>query len=140
MRAEGFLAQRFEVWVDWRQREPWMAEARFNAMADTLGLLRILDTLWAERPRGREPVKVGVVLKGLTRSEQASLPLFPEVDAPHAKALPGLDAVLDRLHRRFGNDAVYFGGAFRAMHEAPMRISFNHIPDLGLEEDSAPQP
>lgn len=139
MRAEGFLAQRFEVWVDWRQREPWMAEARFNAMADTLGLLRILDTLWAERPRGREPVKVGVVLKGLTRSDQASLALFPEVDAPHAKSLPGLDAVLDRLHRRFGNDAVYFGGAFRAMHEAPMRISFNHIPDLGLEEDSAHQ-
>ena len=117
-----------------------MAEARFNAMADTLGLLRILDTLWAERPRGREPVKVGVVLKGLTRSDQAALPLFPEVDAPHAKALPGLDAVLDRLHRRFGNDAVYFGGAFRAMHEAPMRISFNHIPDLGLEEDSAHHP
>lgn len=137
MRAEGFLAQRFEVWVDWRHRDPWVAEARFNAMADTLGLLRLLDTLWADRPRGREPIKVGVVLKGLTRASQASLPLFPEAEAPHPKAVPGLDAVLDKLHQRFGNDAVYFGGAFRALHEAPMRISFNHIPDLALEEDSA---
>lgn len=137
MRAEGFLAQRLEVWVDWRHREPWVAEGRFNALSDTLGFLRILDTLWAERPRGREPIKVGVVLKGLTRANQASLPLFPEADAPHPRALPGLDAVLDRLHQRFGNDAIYFGGAFRAIHEAPMRISFNHIPDLTLEEDAA---
>ncbi len=137
MRAEGFMAQRLEVWVDWRHREPWVAEGRFNALSDTLGFLRILDTLWAERPRGREPIKVGVVLKGLTRANQASLPLFPEADAPHPRALPGLDAVLDRLHQRFGNDAIYFGGAFRAIHEAPMRISFNHIPDLTLEEDAA---
>jgi DNA polymerase IV len=136
MRAEGFLAQRLEVWVEWRHRDPWVAEGRFNALSDTLGLLRVLDTLWADRPRGREPVKVGVVLKGLARTDQTSLPLFDEAAAPHAGKLPGLDAVLDRLHRRFGNDAVYFGGAFRAIHEAPMRISFNHIPDLALEEDS----
>ena len=33
------------------------------------------------------------------------------------------------------NDALYFGGAFMAAHEAPMRISFNHVPDLELESD-----
>lgn len=136
MRAEGFLAQRLEIWVDWRHREPWAVEGRFNAMSDTLGFLRILDTLWAERPRGREPIKLGVVLKGLTRAEQSSLPLFEEHEPARPGALPGLDAVLDKLHQRFGNDAIYFGGAFRAIHEAPMRISFNHIPDLALEEDS----
>jgi DNA polymerase-4 len=139
MRSEGFLAQRFEVWVDWRHREPWMVEGHFNAMSDTLGFLRILDTLWAERPRGREPIKVGVVLKGLTRADQSSLPLFAEPEAPRRGSLPGLDAVLDKLHQRFGNDAIYFGGAFRAIHEAPMRIAFNHIPDLALEEDTAHQ-
>ena len=131
MRAEGYLAQRLEVWVDWRNRDPWVVEARFNAMDDTLGLLRVLDTLWAERPRGREPVKVGVVLKELAPASQSALPLFPG-----QRTAPGLDTVLDRLHQRFGNDAIYFGGAFRAQHEAPMRISFNHIPDPELEEDS----
>ena len=139
MRAEGFLAQRLEVWVDWRHRDPWAVEGRFNAMSDTLGFLRVLDTLWAERPRGREPIKLGVVLKGLTRADQASLPLFEEHEPARPGALPGLDAVLDKLHQRFGNDAIYFGGAFRAVHEAPMRIAFNHIPDLALEEDSAPR-
>ncbi len=140
MRAEGFLAQRLEVWVDWRHRDPWVVEGRFNAMSDTLGFLRILDTLWAERPRGREPIKTGVVLKGLTRADQASLPLFTESDTLRSGTLPGLDAVLDKLHQRFGNDAIYFGGAFRAIHDATMRISFNHIPDLALEEDSAHPP
>jgi DNA polymerase-4 len=128
MRAEGFLAQRLEVWVDYRNRAPWVVEGRINAMSDTLGFLRMLDTLWAERPRGREPIKVGMVLKALTRADQAALPLFPEYSAA-----PGLDAVLDKLHQRFGNDAVYFGGAFQAIHAAPMRISFTHIPDPGLE-------
>ncbi len=130
MRGEGFLCKRLEVVVGWRNRAPWAVEARFNAMSDTLGLLRVLDTLWAERPRGREPVKVGVALKDLAPASQSALPLFPG-----QTAAPGLDAVLDKLHQRFGNDAIYFGGAFRAQHEAPMRISFNHIPDLGLEED-----
>jgi DNA polymerase-4 len=79
-------------------------------------------------------VKVGVVLKDLAPASQSALPLFPG-----QTAAPGLDAVLDKLHQRFGNDAIYFGGAFRALHEAPMRISFNHIPDLALEEDTAHQ-
>ncbi len=132
LRAEGYLARRLAVWVDYRRREPWSVEGRFNEMADTLGFLRVLDTLWAERPRGREPVKVGVVLKDLTRADQAALPLFPE-----QRAAPGLDAVLDRLKQRFGNDAIYFGGAFQALREAPMRIAFHHIPDRELEEDGA---
>ncbi|HNQ05457.1 MAG TPA: DNA polymerase [Thiobacillaceae bacterium] len=133
MRGEGYLCRRLEVSVDWRERAPWVTEARFQAMDGTLGLLRILDTLWAERPRGREPVKVGLVLKELAPTGQSALPLFPE-----QRGVPGLDAVLDRLHQRFGSDAIYFGGAFRARHEAPMRISFTHIPDLDLEGDALP--
>jgi DNA polymerase-4 len=128
LRAEGFLAKRLEVRVDYRQRAPWVVEGRINAMSDTLGFLRMLDTLWAERPHGREPIKVGMVLKELTRADQAALPLFPTLSAA-----PGLDAVLDKLHQRFGHDAVYFGGAFQAIHAAPMRISFTHIPDPMLE-------
>ena len=131
LRAEGYLARRLSLWVDYRNRNPWGAEARFSATDGTLEFLRIVDALWAERPRKREPIKVGVVLSHLTLPQHDALPLFD--DRP---AMPRLDAALDQLHRRFGNDAVYFGGAFRALHDAPMRISFNHIPDLTLEEDS----
>ncbi len=133
MRAEGFLCKRLEVWTDWRHRAPWSVEARFNALDDTLGLLRTLDALWAERPRGREPVKVGVVLKDLAPASQSALPLFPG-----QTAAPGLDGVLDKLHRRFGNDSIYFGVSFGALHEAPMRIAFSHIPDRELEGEETP--
>lgn len=44
------------------------------------------------------------------------------------------DVTLDQLQRRFGNNAIYFGGAHRAQNEAAMRIAFNHIPDTQLEE------
>jgi len=36
---------------------------------------------------------------------------------------------------KFGAEALYFGSAFMAQEEAPMRISFTHIPDLKLEAD-----
>jgi len=42
------------------------------------------------------------------------------------------------VRRKFGAEALYFGGAFMAQEEAPMRISFTHIPDLQLEADGKP--
>ncbi len=133
LRASGFQAARLGVQVAYRHHAPWQAEARFQPMADTLPFLRVLAALWAERPRGgrREPTKVGVSLWDLSTEAQATLPLFPD-----GTRTPGLDAALDRLKARYGNGAVYFGGAFLAMEEAPMRISFTHIPNLGLEADT----
>jgi DNA polymerase-4 len=48
---------------------------------------------------------------------------------------PGLDDAFDRVRRKYGNSALYFGGAFLAGAQAPMRISFTHIPDVALEGD-----
>ena len=46
-----------------------------------------------------------------------------------------LDTVLDKLNMRYGKNTVYFGGAYNALNNAPMRIAFNHIPDLDVEND-----
>ena len=130
LRAEGYVAARMGVRVSWRQHPPWEAEARFTPMQDTLGFLRVLAALWAERPRHGEPVKVSMVFSELTPAEQETLPLFGD-----GTRTPGLDGAFDRVRRKYGNDALYFGGAYLASHEAPMRISFTHIPDLVLETD-----
>jgi hypothetical protein len=34
-----------------------------------------------------------------------------------------------------GHNVVYLGVAQEARNSAPMRISFTHIPDMGLERD-----
>lgn len=130
LRAEGLLASRIAVRVSWRRHDAWESNAQFTPMSDTLGFLRILAGLWAERPPCGEPVKVGVVLGGLAPAGQETLPLFED-----GTRSPGLDTAFDKVRRKFGNDALYFGGAFLAAHEASMRIAFNHIPDQILESD-----
>lgn len=130
LRAEGFLAGRLGVRVSYRRHSEWGLETRFAPMQDTLSFLRLLAALWAQRPLRREPVKVAVTLTELVAEDQASLPLFPD-----GERHPGLNTALDRIRGKFGAQALYFGGAFLAQEQAPMRISFTHIPDLKLEAD-----
>ena len=49
---------------------------------------------------------------------------------PHARLWGG-----DRIARRYGRKSVYFGGAHEALAAAPLRIAFQHIPDLEVEGD-----
>jgi DNA polymerase-4 len=130
LRAEGYLASRLGIRVEWRNRDNWERVARFSPMQDTLGFLRILAGLWAERPAHGEPTKVSMVFSELTPASEETLPLFPD-----GTRTPGLDSAFDRVRSKFGNSALYFGGAFLAGAQAPMRISFTHIPDLVLEQD-----
>lgn len=131
LRASGLQAARLGIQIDYRKHHPWQHEARFQPMQDTLPFLRVLSALWAERPAQREPVKVSVTLLDLREEDQATLALFPD-----GTRTPGLDNALDQLKMKYGNDAIYFGGAFMATEEAPMRISFTHVPDVRLEADS----
>jgi DNA polymerase-4 len=134
LRAEGYLAGRLGIRVSYRKHAEWGVETRFAPMQDTLACLRLLAALWAERPRHREPVKVAMVFGDLLPHDRVSLPLFP--DGGRAPGLErALDAALDRVRLKFGPEALYFGSAFMAQEEAPMRISFTHIPDLKLEAD-----
>jgi len=162
LRAEGYLARRMSVAVEYRERSAWVRGVRFAPMRSTLDFLKVLAALWAEGPHGGpgqavgawprwtalgqeapssrtvagqrrcEPLKVSVTLWELVAAQAVSADLFPEADNRAA-----LDTALDRLRLKYGPAAVYFGGAFGAMQEAPMRIAFTHVPDLQLEADSA---
>jgi DNA polymerase-4 len=46
-----------------------------------------------------------------------------------------LNVVIDRINLRYGKNTVYFGGAQSGLRAAPMRIAFNHIPDIKIEND-----
>jgi len=131
LRAEGYLAGRMGLRVDYRKHGEWGLDTRFAPIQDTLACLRLLAALWAERPRRREPIKVAMVFGDLIPRDLVSLPLFPD-----GSRNPGLDSALDRVRLKYGPEALYFGGAFLASEQAPMRISFTHIPDLKLEADS----
>lgn len=130
LRAENLLAGRLHVRISWRKHAPWETTARFSPMADTLGFLRIIAALWAEHPPRGEPVKVAMAFTDLTPASQETLALFQD-----GSRTPGLDQAFDRVRRRYGNTALFFGGAYLANEQAPLRIAFTHIPDLVLEGD-----
>ena len=52
--------------------------------------------------------------------------------------LAEIDDAMDAVNKRFGGRTLYYADAMEAQKSseaAPMRIAFNHIPDLELERD-----
>lgn len=123
----------------------WSSEMTTDGTDSTLRLMRMLDRLWRDRPDpGARLLQVAVVLTRLCEQHNHTPSLFDA--AQIATALPArnddafarhrrLDETLDRLRARYGRKVVFFGGIAESRESAPMRISFTHIPDPGLEGD-----
>lgn len=113
---------------------------QFAAIDDTRALLHMLDALLqpALHPTARErlrhpPLSVSVTLGDLQPRLGETRALF---DDPRRAAL---NTVLDRINVRYGNNKLYFGAMQTALEHgaAPMRIPFQHVPDLALEDEAA---
>jgi len=131
LRSYGCAAGAMSVKVGFRDKSNWVRQAQFEATSDTLGLLEVLEGLWREFPgSGMQPLSVAVSLSRLEEAGHAVRSLFDE-GRSHDK----LNAIIDSLNLRYGKNTLYFGGAHAALHAAPMRIAFGHIPDLEVEGD-----
>ena len=108
--------------------------ARFAATADTRALLHTLRGLWPGMvPPGWAPMKVAMLLHDLRQPGQTSASLFAD-DVPGTEAeQAALWSAVDALYVRYGRHTVYCGSGHQGRAEAPMRIAFNHIPDLETE-------
>jgi DNA polymerase-4 len=91
----------------------------------------MLASLWAKWP-GRQavPLRVSVTLVKLSNERDRTLSLFGD-----SRSRDRLNAAIDKLNLRYEKNTVYFGGAQLGLKSAPMRIAFNHIPDLRIESD-----
>ena len=145
LRHEGYLAGGMAIRVRFVGSDRrFERKAQFAPLDDTPSLLHMLgselqplqnamrDRRW--NPKRQPPLSVAVTLVGLEPSGSVSAELMP--DRERAKTMSG---VLDRINRRYGNNAVYFGAMQDALAQgaAPMRIPFSTIPDTILEEDAA---
>jgi DNA polymerase-4 len=79
-----------------------------------------------------EPYAVGVSFSGLVTADEVARDLFQIQPLENEKKL---NKAIDNLNLKFGKNTIYFGGAHDALKDAPMRIAFNHIPDLVVEGD-----
>ena len=123
-----------QVKVKFLNRPSWVAESACSPTDDTLQLTQYLNQLWQRYPEHKAtPYAVGVSLTSLAEPNKRALDLFQPIAS---KVERRLDKALDKLNMRYGKNTVYFGGAHNALNNAPMRIAFNHIPDLNVENDS----
>ena len=143
LRAEGLLAGALTLQLTFLRGASWTAESPTTETDSTVALMRLLDRLWRGRPDSRRPLlKVGIVLTRLCEHGNYTPQLFATAEsaaeaptaADEAKH-QRLDATLDRLRARYGRKVVYFGSVQESREQAPMRISFSHVPNPGLEGD-----
>ena len=133
MRSYELLTTHISIKVKFRGQPSFNADSACNATDNTLHLTESLETLWQQYPtHGAEPVAVGVNFSGLVNVQEVAYDLFAEKPSANEKKL---NKALDILNLKYGKNTVYFAGAHDALKDAPMRIAFNHIPDLVVEED-----
>lgn len=112
-------------------RRRWVDQAHFTPHADTLKFNPVLAHLWRRRAPDPAPLlKVGIIFGGLVVTQHTPRDLF-DPDDSHVR----LNATLDRINQRYGPNTLYFGGAHQGRGAAPMRIAFQHIPELQVEND-----
>jgi DNA polymerase-4 len=131
MRHYGYAAGGLGVHLSYLDHTRWREQVRFAPHADTLKFNHVLAALWQRCPPNAAPIlKVGVTLFALADEACLTRDLF-DFESQHA----GLNATLDRINQRWGPNTLYFGSAHDGIGAAPMRIAFNHIPELQVEDD-----
>lgn len=133
MRSYDLLASRIAVKIKFRNMPSWSLESAISPTDNTLTLIKALETFLQFYPNTKhEPYAVGVSFSGLVTADEAARDLFQIEPLENEKKL---NKAIDTLNLKFGKNTVYFGGAHQALKDAPMRIAFNHIPDLVVEGD-----
>ncbi|MBK1882084.1 hypothetical protein JIN85_06640 [Luteolibacter pohnpeiensis] len=140
LRNHGLVAGSLTIQLGFFGGPRWSPEISFFETDSTLVLMRALHRLWRDRPEPHARLlQVGCVLGKLLDRSNHTPDLFggtinescPEDAAKHAR----LDQAIDRLRAKYGRQCVYMGSVHHSRDKAPMRISFTHIPELGIEND-----
>lgn len=133
MRSYDLLASRVSAKVKFRNIPSWSMESAISPTDSTLQLIDALEQFLQHYPDTKhEPYAVGISFSALVTAEEAARDLFQITPLENVKKL---NKAIDTLNLKFGKNTIYFGGAHDALKDAPMRIAFNHIPDLVIEGD-----
>lgn len=140
MRSYNFLTSHISVKIKLRHRKTkeiarFYNESAITATDNSLKLTESLETLleaFASLDTNFDPIAVGINFGKLSNANAYVDDLFAEKPSASEKKL---NKVLDILNLKYGKNTVYFAGAHNALASAPMRIAFNYVPDLVVEED-----
>ncbi len=132
MRSYDLLTSRMGVKVKFRNQPSWVRESAISPTDSTIRLIEVLETFLQYYPEtDNEPYAVGVSFTGLVTADEVARDLFQIEPLENEMKL---NKAIDTLNLKFGKNTIYFGGAHEALKDAPMRIAFNHIPDLVVDD------
>jgi len=130
LRKYEMLAETLVVNVEYLNGTRWEYEARFYASSDALFFAKLVSDIWSKRNLPHGPVKkLGVTLFRLVDKMNFTPSLFARQD----KNREALNDAMDMLQMKFGKNAIHLGCDHDALNHGNMRIAFNHIPDLDIE-------
>lgn len=131
MRSNGLVTGHIAIKISFREGFKWKHDLEITPTQDSIQLTAILSKVLAERPyEDATPLKVAVELTKLNDLESLTLPMFANTGPARDK----LNNYLDKLNSKYGKNTVYVGTAWNALNSSPLRIAFNHIPDIEKEE------
>lgn len=136
LRQAKMYAATLQIKVKFLEKSSWVVETHCIPSNDTLQIIHVFELLWAQYPKHEKntPHKVGVTFTKLIDQNQSNIDLFTPTNAEN-----NLGDVIDKLNAKFGKNTVYFAGSHNTNNNTPMRIAFNHIPDLALEGEFKPE-
>ncbi|GAA5494506.1 DNA polymerase IV [Rubritalea halochordaticola] len=130
LRSHGMLAGSLHIQIRYVHGPSWAAECRFEHSADSILFARTVKRLWRQRPdKSTKILKLSMTLAHLLEEANHTPSLFEADMRPRME----LSRTMDRIQAKLGRKAIHLGCDHDALADAPMRISFTHIPDLGLE-------
>ena len=131
MRNLGYAAGSIHIRVRFLDGQKFKQDVNFDYTQNTVELLKILDKVWENYPKGNlKPLAVAVAFYNLVNEDQTTLSLFDD-----SNKFSSLNKAVDKLNKRYGFSSAYFATSHSAVKSAPMRIAFTQIPDVDLEDD-----
>ena len=138
MRSYDLLTSHISVKIKLRHRKTnastrFYNESAITATDNSLKLTESLETLlqaFANIDADFDPIAVGINFAKLSNANEYVDDLFAQKPSATEKKL---NKALDILNLKYGKNTVYFAGAHSALASAPMRIAFNYVPDMTVE-------
>ena len=145
LRRKDFYAKRFSLSVRFHSGYKWAQEAKFSAVQDNFTFLHALEELWDRlsgeinadpnfRRSGERPVKIGIAMYDLCRSEDITPDLF-DIGAPgvqkQQKRNEALSQVMDDLNQKYGAETLQIGVSPKTKAGfVGTKIAFSRVPDM----------
>ena len=131
LRSYHLRTSKIYVRVKFMNHPIWVSEANCSPTDNTLSITHIFEALWKKYPSEKViPQAVGISFSGFISNQEHILDLFEtEIVQTNKK----LSTAVDKLNTRYGKNTIYLGGAHNALYASQVKIAFNYVPDLEVE-------